>query len=429
MIGFAVVGPGYQIAKEAESTSSKTFYTIALILMVSRIVLAGRYAIALYLIKDIKQSYIPLLGHIVTLLASAAIFLGTYFVFRSNPSGSRFLDIWYIILPVEAASILLLSASTDLLRFRRNIVKRLGDLTLIILGEGVIGLCIAVRKVNSNGNFGSDSIGLLVSAIATIFFLWMLYFDGIANNDQQEEDRKMEKSQHIGTIRLSLWMIAHFPLNVGFLLVVEGLGQLTIWNKFLDSLFSLKHKFYPTNTGIQTNASSSPQYVSQLNETLNKLYDSFDDSEYIIPNVAGYFESIRSSQNNQTEISISVEGIYDEAVSWLSTAFEIPIPQKDINESTSDRFLAVINTFRTVFLYFFIAAGCTLVVLAVLFWLGKRHCSRGEHISISIRTLIGIGLSLLAIFNPNILVENLGDKYFVSPWVLPTVTIAYFVGT
>ena len=429
MIGFAVVGPDYNTS-EVNEASRKTYDTLALILMASRIVLAGQYAVALYWIvwtKNAKQSYLPLLGHIVTLLVSAAVFLGMYFVFRLQSSNSQDLDVWYVILPLEAASVLLLSAATDLLSFRRNIVKRLGDLTLIILGEGVIALCGAIRKVNSSGTFGSDSIGLIVSAIVTIFFLWMLYFDGIANEKQQDVDDRIEKSQEIGTVRQSFWMVAHFPFHVSVLLVVEGLSQLTVWKKFNDSYDMFVNNInglYPFN---------SSTLVSALNETLNNLYEPFDDSNVSTPNMTEIFHSIRTSQNNQTEIENDILTVVDEAIDWLSQAFEIQIPKNYNLTEAGDRTGAVYGTFATVFLYFFIAAGCTLVALAALFWLGKRRYSRDEYILISIRTISGIGLTLFAIFNPGDIsthtLESPSINYFISSWMLPTVTLVCFIGT
>ncbi|KAK9489863.1 hypothetical protein V1508DRAFT_442314 [Lipomyces doorenjongii] len=73
---------------------------------------------------------------------------------------------WYFTLAAEAFTILLASGQVRFMSFRHTpMVERLGLLTLIILGEGVIGLCGAINKVGSSLHFTSDFIGQIVSAL------------------------------------------------------------------------------------------------------------------------------------------------------------------------------------------------------------------------------------------------------------------------
>ena len=85
----------------------------------------------------------------------------------------------------------------------------------------------------------------------------------------------------------------------------------------------------------------------------------------------------------------------------------------------------------TVFLYFFIAAGFTLIILAVLFWIGKRRKLRGEVLSVFVRIFVGVGLALVALMalpSLNTGVDSSLGNYLFSPWMLPTVLLAYGVG-
>ena len=88
--------------------------------------------------------------------------------------------------------------------------------------------------------------------------------------------------------------------------------------------------------------------------------------------------------------------------------------------------------FHTVFLYFFIAAGFTLIILAVLFWVGKRRKLRGEILSVLVRIFAGVGLALLALMAlpslQDVVNDSSFDIYINSPWMLPTVLLTYGVG-
>lgn len=110
----------------------------------------------------------PLLAHIGVLFVAAMIYLGLFFSFGKAVSDSGLIA-WYITIGFESAVILLVSGRTSFLSLRRTaIVERLGLLTLIILGEGIIGLCGSVGKVGVDGVFSSDVIGMVISSVAII---------------------------------------------------------------------------------------------------------------------------------------------------------------------------------------------------------------------------------------------------------------------
>lgn len=85
------------------------------------------------------------------------------------------------------------------------------------------------------------------------------------------------------------------------------------------------------------------------------------------------------------------------------------------------------NTVDTALAYFYISAGSFLIILAVMYWFGKTHKSRGEYVSIAVRVVAGIGIMLTLIANYT---SWQSSGYFViSPWLIPVVMLGYFVGT
>jgi len=88
---------------------------------------------------------------------------------------------------------------------------------------------------------------------------------------------------------------------------------------------------------------------------------------------------------------------------------------------------AYFNTVDTALAYFYISAGCFLIILAVMYWFGKTHKSRGEYVSIAVRVVAGIGIMLTLIANYTS--GQSSDNFVISPWLIPVVMLGYFVGT
>jgi hypothetical protein len=81
----------------------------------------------------------------------------------------------------------------------------------------------SVSKILQNSSTTSSSdIGVIISSVLLIYFIWVLYFDQI------EHDR-------FGTIRQQIWAILHFPLHVAILLTVEGSTALILWNIIVNT--------------------------------------------------------------------------------------------------------------------------------------------------------------------------------------------------
>ncbi|KAL9105824.1 MAG: hypothetical protein Q9187_008654, partial [Circinaria calcarea] len=118
-------------------------------------------------------------------------------------------------------------------------------------------------------------------------------------------------------------------------------------------------------------------------------------------------------------------------ISYIAQNFGTEVPKEA--KKTGDKaeeLDAIFNVFTTVYLYFFIGAGLALILLASLFWLGKRRKSRGEFLSIGLRVLVGLGLALLSTMYVSLEKEESKRQdrfthYFGSAWMLPTVVFTY----
>jgi low temperature requirement protein LtrA len=355
-----------------------------------------------------------MLVHVGTMFTTAVIFIGLAFGFQKD-SGVNTVDGWYITMAAEACVILFVSGRTTFLNFRRtNIIERLGLLTLIILGEGIMGLGEQVNKINNaDGVFASDVIGLLVSSVLIIYFIYFLYFD-------QTET----KGRQVGSLRQQLWTIGHFPLHVCILLVVEGLGQLTVWRRINDEMNQI-FNVMAANQPSDLNPASWQSYVNIVKETLETNWPdanyTSDLSILAIPNVDP-FQMFEAQWNIAADVG-----------AYVAKSFEVNVTTSGDDRGMDD----ITNLYQTVFIYFFVGAGLVLVCLACIFMLGKKNKTRVEYASAGVRLVVGTGLALLAtmIVKWYYYLNTVSDtttppfeNFFYSVWMIPTVVLAYALG-
>jgi low temperature requirement protein LtrA len=411
MVGLAIEGTNYDL----KEFTPVTFRNISLILMFSRLVLLVQYAVALWWVKSYKKARLPLLAHITTMFLTAMVFLGLSFFFGRH-DGVHILDGWYVVMGLEAVAVLFVSGKTSFLNFRRtNIIERLGLLTLIILGEGIMGLGEQVSKINDgDGVFSSDVVGEIICAVAIVYFIYMLYFD-------QTET----KGKKVGSLQQQLWTIGHFPLHVCILLVVAGIGQFTVWRKVndyyngaLNTIFAIQMPSPPNNGTADWQA-----YVDKLNGTLSQNYNGLSS------NFSQPLADIIQDPGPDTAWNALYDILGTISV-VVAQGFGVDV-EADDPEGGQFEILAI---FSTVYLYFFISAGLVLILLACIFMLGKKTKTRVEYVSAGMRFAVGIGLVFLATMYIAYFDGSDGKpgddfwNYFLSPWLTPTVALAYALG-
>lgn len=167
MTGFAIVGPIFQT--DQSERDNRAFKSLSIIMMISRLILAVQYCTVLWFVRSYQRTIPPVACTIGTLFMTAMIFLGMTFGFGPQ-HGGRAQDGWYVVSVVEALVILAISSRWRILSFRHTrLVERVGLLTLIILGEGIIGMTKSLSNVmQGTTTVTGGSIGLVVCAVLII---------------------------------------------------------------------------------------------------------------------------------------------------------------------------------------------------------------------------------------------------------------------
>ena len=258
-----------------------------------------------------------------------------------------------------------------------------------------------------------------------IDFLWMLYFD-------------QEETNHVGTIRQQFWALLHFPFHVCILLVVEGLSRFSVWVKVIDVLNPYTNNFEWLVNNYSSLANSSTggptgdtltSLVELYNETTLQLFEKWETPKYAVPNITDYLVAMEQSDGNPQVFAYGAANVMSSGFTFVTDNFGLNPPEAYLADN--QELAGIFALFYTVFLYFFLATGLTLIILAVLFWTGKRRKLRGEILSIGFRIAIGLGLCLLACMDlPSLQANDSSaiNTYLYSPWILPTIVLAYGLG-
>jgi hypothetical protein len=182
----------------------------------------------------------------------------------------------------------------------------------------------------------------------------------------------------------------------------------THWKKPLASnhklCTDLNHAINNLTGVLRANLTETYDPVSDLGAFCSASSDKPAILDKIYTNIALAIFDIFFSSSEKTEAGTMLTE-YDESHALENTAARIKLAMRS----------------------FYIAAGFFLVVLAALYWMGRRKKSREEWVALALRVVAGIGVILVILVD--YLPRSNSHKFLLSPWIIPVVTLSYFLGT
>lgn len=313
-----------------------------------------------------------------------------------------------------------------------HLTERLSLLTLIVTGEGIIGLSKSLSCITkANKSTSVNDIGAVIAAVLLLYLIWMLYFD------QLDEEGKM------GTIRQQIWALLHFPLHCAIVLMVEGNTSLIPWNSAVQGL-NLVWSVRPSpDDAPSTSFANNSAFVSYLNDSMWQISDYFkayklaDEYDWAV-NLTSISDIVQNTTFNSADYNSAIAPIVDEmfdyAENFVFKAHDATM-SKMIKVSTTkasasaahDSLDSMYEIYDVVTLYFYVAAGTTLLLLSAMYWFGKPHHTRSEAGGPIVRVIIGsllIGSGCLAVYADTGIT---GYKFQQSTLLIPIVVVAYLV--
>lgn len=475
-ISLILGGAVWDITKFEEN--KKGFSILAVALTIARVVLVLQYAVVAWYARAYKRAVLPLILTMVVLTIAGVCFLAVHFVIEKGANADIH-HAFYIIVAVEGVITLFISSFWRIVSFKdTRFITRMTDSTMIMLGEGAVGLATSVGKIMSNSNSISSAIGVTIAGVLLIYFTWMLYFDQI-------------ETSRFGTIRQQVWGLMHFPLNLATVFILEGMRELVAYrtiNDISDVWWSTQptsywvadidpelpevigqdwlydFSVYPTSQALVDEMKAS---IKKLEGTLGnskdfeKKFNATPAFDFII---ARWNETSGLFNSNDTYwylgdglLSGFVELIYDGIQNAIYEHFGVTPPDTkdltDVNrtsvasklnmssEDTADLpldLIQLLNTaqsldfsktkynelFDTIFWYFPLGAAFYLLILAGMYWFGKRDMVKYEWWSVWLRVFGGL---MMIMYSLLVFYLDIEWKFSNSSWPLPIVTLAFFV--
>ncbi|KAF3061119.1 hypothetical protein GL218_03734 [Daldinia childiae] len=440
MIGFAEIGAAFDPNDQIVSV----FRAMSLFLAVSRFVLALQYGMVTFQIRKYAHGKRAMFITAVLHFIAAAIYFGVSFRYNLGKTSRVFL-VWYIGGGVEMALHLRISQLSHVLTFLgTHLGERLNLLTLVILGEGCIILAKSITllvkdtylKESSYSMWSSTLIGLVTAGTALIYIIFQLYFDWM------HDEHSMSRRHQV------LWTAVHLPFHIALTLLVEGANQFIVWARILETSNAALSKV--VNLQIQfvdmTSEEVSEKLASVIQPFLEKYQpadvletmDSVNETLEHIADMPDSFWKEDSHPDNSTLVHYQNDliDLMNTMLNAVYNAFEIDPPEGEGDGPKpeywqSEAAVAVAKRFRLVYIYAFACAGIVLLILTIMHIISKR---RGWTPFNILRTAVCISISIvlalltLVVANQDAVFR--GDRrtaFYGSSWMLPTITISYFV--
>ena len=336
---------------------------------------------------------------------------------------------------------------------RTNLVDRMGALTLIIMGEGIIGMTESISSIlKTSSKISPPTVGLVIAMVLIIYLLWMLYFD---QTDKSGTDGPGERITN-ETPYCQIWAFVHFPLHVAILLTLEGSVKLMVlWiasQAFGDIVYQFADYYE-----VAANRSQLVGLITQDIRNLSKIYptvvtnvQSNGDLNNSLKQLGRFYDSwSNSSFDNGTARNFFADKLDEIEMNFLATmcdSLEIPFPEEKFaavkntsqagSQAVEKKLEAFLDINKVWFITFFVAAGCVLIFLALLWDVGHEKCPlsmrvrgkssgrrKGAWVAVSLQCIIGTGLALTSLTS---LLKFW--TFTASAWVMPTVLIAFALG-
>ncbi|KAG4435579.1 hypothetical protein IFR05_008925 [Cadophora sp. M221] len=410
-----------------DSKAITSFRIIDCILLISRAALICEYLIPLlYMLRKrqrrVRRLFLPLLLCCLTFLVSTIIYASILPTFSESGYGSYAYRAWYVILGFEVVSIIAISSIWRVVSFKNtHVVKRMGLLTIILLGEGVLNTARELSNTALHAGWTPGAFGQALVAVLVIYMIWDLYFSKTPN-------------RHFGTLKQQIYTILHYPFHLALALVLEGQ---VLWTEIANVGNRAVRLFAPAGDILTSNEPAAVQ-VQKLNETFYSILNDIRYRNFFpVQEIEDAFNATYTAvlAHNDTSISNTLDSVITLIYNGLLADEGIQISDKttqEIANSYTQRGNRTIGTltsdayaqlFGVSFIYYLVCAGVVLIMLGVFRWLTLSRKDGFDRVAIGVRVLLGLllcGLSFLVVQKSGDLV----DRYTESGWFLATFLLA-----
>lgn len=220
----------------------------------------------------------------------------------------------------------------------------------------------------------------------------MLYFDQV-------------DAKRFGTIRQQFWALCHFPFHVALVLLLEGTSRFITWRNANEVVNQLQAELDTVWNG-SNDTSVLAEGFSSVGEGWLKFVEA-DASKF---DITPYLMELQNTTDPDSEQALTAAiNIIDTLLRAIFKYFKIEASKSNQKKSATDvsakepfaDITSALEVYDLVFTYFFLAAGFTLIMMAILIGLAKKGKCAGDYAAIGLRVAVGAALACIAALHNN----------------------------
>ncbi|ODH52590.1 hypothetical protein GX48_01370 [Paracoccidioides brasiliensis] len=417
MVGFASTGSGF--ATQVRDENVWAFRSLSLLLACSRLLLSLEYSIAaMFLHRTMGLASKGLLLIVLVFMATGFTYTGLYFVFN-NITGTRGEYVWtswFLIFAIETLVVMSVSSRTPGIGFEdTHLNVRMGLLTLIIIGEGVISIIRIVNRTVGSGGWTKWSFVHILGVTTAVYLLWQSYFD-------------ISPRMKYGPTQQQIWTQLHFPFHVVLVLLSEGSQILALT---LDISLKLK---YLSNTIFFACEPPRPDpnfAIDLLNSTITDMDIDYSqgakDEQRCIQSI---LQALRDNpplcSSDDGPGALTLQRSHDLMGNVTASLFSSMGITPATHMVDSDKLLMLyLEMLGFVYMYYFIVASAAMFIFAAFVFLTQRHTGKiYSWVAITTRVLLGILLLGMVAIVTNF---RLVYSFMTNPMIIFTFTLVLLV--
>ncbi|KAH6616159.1 bacterial low temperature requirement A protein-domain-containing protein [Chaetomium sp. MPI-SDFR-AT-0129] len=417
-VGFALVGSGF--APGTPQGNNNNFRILCYTLVTSRVLFSIQYSVLLFFVARAGRAdlYIPLSLNVLTYVLATAAYGGLIGAFPdSKPvdEANGIYSVWWVVMALETIATIAVSCSWRMLSFKRtHLVERMGLLTLIVIGEGAIGVTKTVSRLMGKTGLDPEGCGLTLCIVLLLVATWTIYFDNHPHG-------------HFGTIRQQIWSCLHFPIHLAIVGLAEGAQQIALARSIASKTLKLESSVVKYCLSEHLDGEKLAEKLNELIEPLHldKKSDSLSFVGTITDDIARIEETsgiCRPGLTGTTTMDLpdALQDLIRHLVAAMYSAFGMKIPLQE------DVILSMVESWKLIYRYFWAAfmllSACFLVVMILI---RTTKLDAYDYVTFFVRAFViiiaGVLLSLSA-------TKDLMYGIMATPAILPfSVALLYII--
>ena len=212
---------------------------------------------------------------------------------------------------------------------------------------------------------------------------------------------------------------------------MEGTSRFITWRNALEWVYHVQVLWEEVVL-----SSNDPVVLAAGFEELAGDIFSFVDADLYKYDITPYLDQLlATTDGNSEDASDAGFSILVMFVNATFKFFKISASTKDAKaakeaasasgiENPSMDLESAFRVYDLVFVYFFVAAGLTLVFMAILMVLSKKKKVLGDWLGVGLRAAMGTGIALIALLSVSFDTKQI---FLNSPWMLPCVMLGLLI--